>query len=99
MSTKKPEAWITVMAHKPAGVFTKTWYSVTSAGVGNPFSRPFADAKDINRYVDEARERILSVNKNSEIKVEWIKETPDLAFTVPSEGTKDWQEIFKPKTA
>ena len=88
-----PRYHITIMAHKPAGVFNQTWYSVTIAGPRLAFSKPFADAKDLSNTIDELKAMGIERDKAATFEYEWLKESPELSFKT-EEATVDWRSLF-----
>lgn len=93
------KAYITIMVHKPAGIYEKPWFSVTwTRPNGHSGSTPFENARDISKYVDEAK-KIISQGFiiPPEIKLVHVKEDPLLSFCTREKGTVDWKEIFATK--
>jgi hypothetical protein len=79
---------IEIMAHKPAGVFKDTWYSITYVEGSHAVSEPFSDPKEIGERIDKikaaARKRFLE----PKFKILWIKADPTLSWRKDEPGTK-----------
>lgn len=102
---KQTRVYITIVAHKPAGIWKDTWYSVTCAiyVAGQPvrdltpsraWSEPFADPKEIGDRVDKMKAQVLREFLHVKFEMVWVKEDPTLSWRRPEQGTKDWKEVF-----
>lgn len=75
--TEATKAYITVMEHEPAGVWTSTWYSITHVvhDEKHPvaFSEPFGDANEISIRLAKLKKHIKENYPNTTIELTLIK--------------------------
>jgi len=94
------KAYVTLMVHKPSGVWKKHWFDVSYAvpSLGHAGGTPFQSSKDIPKQVDKAKQEILRLCRGTlevpEIEIIRVKEDPLLPFHDEEEGEVEWAKIF-----
>jgi len=100
------EAYITISAQKPAGIWKKTWYTVTPAYDGWAGGLPSTEnPKEIPALVDKAKQIIIQrfeqkfkmTGSPPKLKIEiiWHKESPELEWHEKEEGEVEWRKVFR----